>query len=62
MLLGVDDMRVALTPAQRCAARVFQNHNCSYTSQRISCVLARAVAWELATAMQLTRVRDARDD
>ena len=34
----------------------------SYTAQRISCVLARAVAWELATAMQLTRVRDARDD
>ena len=33
-----------------------------YTGQRISCVLARAVAWELASAMELTRVRDARDD
>ena len=34
----------------------------SYTAQRISCVLARAVVWELATAMQLTRVRDAPGD
>ena len=33
-----------------------------YAAQRISCALARAVAWELATAMQLTRARDARDD
>ena len=33
-----------------------------YTAQRVSCALARAVAWELATAMSLTRVRDARDD
>jgi hypothetical protein len=33
-----------------------------YCMQRISCSLARAVAWELATAMELTRVRDARDD
>ena len=33
-----------------------------FTAQRIACALARAVAWELATAMELTRVRDARDD
>ena len=33
-----------------------------FTAQRISCALARAVAWELATAMSLTRLRDARDD
>ena len=33
-----------------------------YAGQRISCALARAVAWELAAAMELTRVRDARDD
>ena len=33
-----------------------------YTAQRISCALVRAVAFELATAMELTRVRDARDD
>ena len=33
-----------------------------YTAQRISCALARAVAWELASAMELTRVRDSRDD
>ena len=33
-----------------------------FTAQRISCTLARAVAWELASAMELTRVRDARDD
>ena len=33
-----------------------------YTAQRVSCALARAVAWELATAMSLTRLRDARDD
>ena len=33
-----------------------------FTAQRVSCALARAVAWELATAMELTRVRDARDD
>ena len=33
-----------------------------FTAQRISCALARAVAWELATAMSLTRVRDSRDD
>ena len=32
----------------------------SYTAQRISCVLARAVAWELATAMQLTDARQGR--
>ena len=30
----------------------------AYTMQRISCALARAVAWELATAMHLTRARD----
>ena len=33
-----------------------------FTAQRVACALARAVAWELATAMSLTRVRDARDD
>ena len=33
----------------------------SYTTQRMSCALVRAVAWELASAMELTRVRDARD-
>ena len=33
-----------------------------FVAQRISCTLARAVAWELASAMELTRVRDARDD
>ena len=33
-----------------------------FTAQRLSCALVRAVAWELATAMELTRVRDARDD
>ena len=33
-----------------------------FTAQRISCALMRAVmAWELASAMELTRVRDARD-
>ena len=34
----------------------------SYTAQRVSCVLMRAVAWEMASAMSLTRVRDPRDD
>ena len=33
-----------------------------YAGQRISCALARAVAWELAAAIELTRARDARDD
>ena len=33
-----------------------------FTAQRVSCALARAVAWEVASAMELTRVRDARDD
>ena len=33
-----------------------------FTAQRLSCALMRAVAWELASAMELTRVRDARDD
>ena len=33
-----------------------------FAAQRVSCALARAVAWELASAMQLTRVRDGRDD
>ena len=33
----------------------------SYTMQRISCVLHRAVAWEIATAFALPRARDARD-
>ena len=33
-----------------------------FTAQRLSCALVRAVAWELATAMELTRVRDSRDD
>ena len=33
-----------------------------YTGQRVSCALARAVAWELAAAMELSRVRDTRDD
>ena len=32
-----------------------------FTAQRVSCALARAVAWELASAMELTRVRDARE-
>ena len=34
----------------------------SYAMQRISCALMRAVAGELAAAMQLTRARDPRDD
>ena len=34
----------------------------SFTMQRLSVKLMRAVAWELATAMELTRARDARDD
>ena len=34
----------------------------SYAMQRISCTLMVAVAWEMASAMELTRVRDARDD
>ena len=34
----------------------------SYTMQRISCALARGVAAEIATSMQLTRARDPRDD
>ena len=34
----------------------------SFTVQRVSCALMRAVAWELAAAMDLTRVRDSRDD
>ena len=33
----------------------------SYVTHRLACALARAVAWELATAMELTWVRDARD-
>jgi len=33
-----------------------------YTAQRIACALVRATAWELAGAMALTRVRDARDE
>ena len=32
----------------------------SYTMQRLSCELARACAFELATAMALPRARDAR--
>ena len=34
----------------------------SYACQRLSCALMRAVAWEMAVEMRLTRVRDARDD
>ena len=34
----------------------------AYTTQRLSCALMRAVAWEQATAMRLTRARDPRDD
>ena len=34
----------------------------SYTMQRISCSLMRGVAWELATAMELTRSHDPRED
>ena len=34
----------------------------SFVAQRVSCALMRQVAWEMATAMELTRVRDARDD
>ena len=34
----------------------------SYVTHRLACALARAVAWELASAMELTRVRDAHDD
>jgi len=34
----------------------------SFTMQRMSCALMVAVAWETASAMELTRVRDARDD
>ena len=33
----------------------------SFTCQRMSCALVRAVAFELAGAMELTRVRDARE-
>mgnify|MGYP007018259169 CR=1 FL=1 len=33
-----------------------------YTAQRVSVTLARAVAWELAAAMGLSRARDGRDD
>ena len=33
-----------------------------YAAQRVSCELARAVAWELAAAMGLSRARDGRDD
>ena len=33
-----------------------------YVRQRISCALMRAVAWEVAAAMSLTRTRDSRDD
>ena len=34
----------------------------TYTIQRVSVALMKAVAWEMATAMELTRVRDARDE
>ena len=34
----------------------------SFVAQRISCALMRGVATEMAAAMELTRVRDARDD
>ena len=34
----------------------------SFTMQRISCALMRAVAAEMATAMGLSRLRDVRDD
>ena len=34
----------------------------SYSVHRISCALMRAVAWETAAAMGLSRVRDTRDD
>ena len=34
----------------------------SYACQRLSCALMRAVAWEMAVEMRLTRVRDTRDD
>ena len=34
----------------------------SYTMQRLSCALMRGIAWEVATAMGLTRVRDSRED
>ena len=34
----------------------------SFAAQRVSCALMRQVAWELATAMELTRVRDVRDE
>ena len=34
----------------------------SYTMQRVACALANAVAFELAEAMGLSRVRDTRDD
>ena len=30
--------------------------------QRVSCALMRGVAWELATAMELTRSHDPRED
>ena len=33
----------------------------SFTTQRMSVALQRAVAWELASAMELTRVRDERE-
>ena len=32
----------------------------AFATQRISCVLARVVAWEIATAMQLPRSVDMR--
>ena len=33
-----------------------------FTTQRLACTLALATAWELASALEVTRVRDARDD
>ena len=33
----------------------------SFTAQRVSRALMRQVAWEVASAMELTRVRDERD-
>ena len=34
----------------------------SFTVQKLSCALMRAVAWELTTELGMSRVRDTRDD
>ena len=55
---GGNKLRGAEYDATTWSARTWMG----YAAQRISCTLVRAVAWELATAMELTRVRDSRGD